>query len=610
MTTRRARVFISYRRANGGADLATLVANGLRIRGCEVFLDVDDLGPGRFDESLLEEIRRATDVVVVLSKGSLDRQQREDDWVRREVARAILLRKNVIPLFAPGFTWPASGLPSDIDDLRRLQGLEYVHALSEASIDRLARLVRGGQRTSSWLVGGGMVAAAIALVCAALWLRETRSGGAIDVSRLFAAAGHDAGTQANVSVAALPDGPLRYLTERFELAPGSPSRDADRLVRSGEALVYDSEDTLELAFQLSNLSDQLVTLAAMEIAHFGPIVVYEDRARPTIIALQDNALMETAFVGERVDLGRISFTTEAGISSRSATSGSLLDQRRLEVIPARTVRSFLVRIQCLPTENPLMVVEPHSIVANHGDLGWRTIGRGGRGPSDSAATGIALSDLERGEPRPTDALHLFVVQTDLLTESGQRQRLYSDRLYVVAPYVVEPALEIERMGALRPMRIRSSNAVSFQDVARSLLPIAVKTQRETLAYRVAEASGSLPPDLVADDVSPYCLSGDPSSRLRPASERSAEPVRSDDRAGARQHRLLSVDGSEAIEGLLPSGPRLRSNIVDVFSVIREAHPPLWSEIEPGIRVLEEHGDAKAKYVRSELSRRSGDPGGR
>jgi hypothetical protein len=63
-------IFISYRR-EGGEHLAGRVKDALKNRGFSVFMDVEDLKSGKFDEALLGKIEDATDVLVILTPGCL-----------------------------------------------------------------------------------------------------------------------------------------------------------------------------------------------------------------------------------------------------------------------------------------------------------------------------------------------------------------------------------------------------------------------------------------------------------------------------------------------------------------------------------------------------------
>ena len=65
-------VFISYRRSNG-SQLASLLKVLLTIRNLSVFLDVDRLEAGKFDNNLLQSIRSARNFVLVLTPGAMDR---------------------------------------------------------------------------------------------------------------------------------------------------------------------------------------------------------------------------------------------------------------------------------------------------------------------------------------------------------------------------------------------------------------------------------------------------------------------------------------------------------------------------------------------------------
>lgn len=132
-------VFISYRRDKGGAE-ARLIRAALAERGLRVFLDVTDLSKGHFDEALLRYIAATPSFIVILSPDALDpRIQKQEDWMRREVAHAILTGRNIVPVMFPDFEFPAQ-LPDDIKDLPRHQGVKYSHDFFEAVIDKILRL--------------------------------------------------------------------------------------------------------------------------------------------------------------------------------------------------------------------------------------------------------------------------------------------------------------------------------------------------------------------------------------------------------------------------------------------------------------------------------------
>ena len=130
-------VFLSYRR-DGGETMAVLLHDRLVAKGYSVFLDIESLNSGSFNKKLLTVIEGCTDVVVVCSKGCLDRCINEGDWVRMEIAHALKNGKNVVPIFLRDFKWP-DVLPDDMEALRVQNGVnanstEYF----DAAVDRLA----------------------------------------------------------------------------------------------------------------------------------------------------------------------------------------------------------------------------------------------------------------------------------------------------------------------------------------------------------------------------------------------------------------------------------------------------------------------------------------
>lgn len=78
-------VFVSYRRSNG-SQLASLLKVHLQLRGFTVFIDVERLEAGKFDNNLLQSIRQAKHFLLVLTPNALDRckgDNEQKDWVHR-----------------------------------------------------------------------------------------------------------------------------------------------------------------------------------------------------------------------------------------------------------------------------------------------------------------------------------------------------------------------------------------------------------------------------------------------------------------------------------------------------------------------------------------------
>lgn len=131
-------IFISYRR-DGGETMAILLHDRLTLKGYRVFLDVESLNSGKFNEKLFSVIEKCKDFIVVLSENSLDRCVNEGDWVRNEIAYAFKQQKNIIPFILRGFKW-SENLPDDISDLPMQNGINAIsNEYFDAAIERLVQ---------------------------------------------------------------------------------------------------------------------------------------------------------------------------------------------------------------------------------------------------------------------------------------------------------------------------------------------------------------------------------------------------------------------------------------------------------------------------------------
>lgn len=116
-------VFISYRR-DGGGDFCGRLFDRLVREHYSAFYDKESLKQGKFNEQIYKKIERSNNFVVILPKNGLDRCVNDDDWVRKEIRRAITLGKNIIPIFLKGFEFPEN-LPDDIAPLKDYQAIVY-----------------------------------------------------------------------------------------------------------------------------------------------------------------------------------------------------------------------------------------------------------------------------------------------------------------------------------------------------------------------------------------------------------------------------------------------------------------------------------------------------
>ena len=145
-------VFISYRR-DGGFEMAQMIHDRLQKKGLRVFLDVESLRSGKFNEQLYNVIQSCRVFVLIESPHALDRCVNADDWVRMEIEHAFQNEKVVIPVMLKGFSYPEN-LPESLRDLPLCNGIEPSKNYFDASIDKLYELVvhAGGQKPAMlWL---------------------------------------------------------------------------------------------------------------------------------------------------------------------------------------------------------------------------------------------------------------------------------------------------------------------------------------------------------------------------------------------------------------------------------------------------------------------------
>ncbi|KAI4461552.1 sarm1 [Holotrichia oblita] len=138
-------VFVSYRRSNG-SQLASLLKVHLQLRGFTVFIDVERLEAGKFDNNLLQSIQKAKHFLLVLTPQALQRcigDAERKDWVHREIVAALQAQCNIIPII-DNFQWPeAEDLPEDMRQVCHFNGVRWIHDYQDACVDKLERFMRG-----------------------------------------------------------------------------------------------------------------------------------------------------------------------------------------------------------------------------------------------------------------------------------------------------------------------------------------------------------------------------------------------------------------------------------------------------------------------------------
>ena len=144
-------VFISYRRV-GGFDTAGHIYDRLTNDGYSVSYDIDSLREGHFDTQLLVRIEQCVDFILIVDKNCFERTldpttKTEDDWLRQELAYALKLKKNIIPILLAGATFPEN-LPEDIYDVRYYNGPSHNNEYFDSFYGKLKSFLRALPRNS------------------------------------------------------------------------------------------------------------------------------------------------------------------------------------------------------------------------------------------------------------------------------------------------------------------------------------------------------------------------------------------------------------------------------------------------------------------------------
>ena len=158
-------IFISYRRES--FNQANLISTRLKALGYRVFIDVEALNSGKFNEQLLKVIKNCKDFLVVLPPGALDRCVNNDDWVRREVMCAMENKKNIVPIMLAGFEWP-NPMPEGMEDLCLYQSLAPMpDVYFDMQIQKLQGYLKSKayfRKRNRWIKGLSIAAAVIAVI--------------------------------------------------------------------------------------------------------------------------------------------------------------------------------------------------------------------------------------------------------------------------------------------------------------------------------------------------------------------------------------------------------------------------------------------------------------
>uniref|UniRef100_A0A8C0QN86 NAD(+) hydrolase SARM1 n=1 Tax=Chelonoidis abingdonii TaxID=106734 RepID=A0A8C0QN86_CHEAB len=118
----------------------------LQLHGFSVFIDVEKLEAGKFEDKLIQSVMSARNFVLVLSPNTLDKCMGDPDrkdWVHKEIVTALSCGKNIIPV-ADHFEWPdPQDLPEDMRAVLKFNGIKWSHEYQEATIEKIIRFLQG-----------------------------------------------------------------------------------------------------------------------------------------------------------------------------------------------------------------------------------------------------------------------------------------------------------------------------------------------------------------------------------------------------------------------------------------------------------------------------------
>jgi hypothetical protein len=140
--------FISYRRV-GGEDFAQLLKVQLETAGLTVFLDVENLGQGNFEDQLNKSLVVSKCVVLVWTKGCMDgfldgADGANENFVRKEYLMAMKFKKPIIPVMHEHFgDIPAADrLPPDTRPILSNNAQKWVSQFRKESLARLLESIK------------------------------------------------------------------------------------------------------------------------------------------------------------------------------------------------------------------------------------------------------------------------------------------------------------------------------------------------------------------------------------------------------------------------------------------------------------------------------------
>jgi hypothetical protein len=141
-------IFISYRRSDAAGESGRLSDDLIaRFGASHVFMDVDAIQPGLdFRKAIRENVGKCRVLLAVMGpdwleargKDGLRRLDNENDYVRLEIATALVREVPVVPVLVRGARMPkADQLPDDLHELAYRNSVELTHARWKSDVQVL-----------------------------------------------------------------------------------------------------------------------------------------------------------------------------------------------------------------------------------------------------------------------------------------------------------------------------------------------------------------------------------------------------------------------------------------------------------------------------------------
>lgn len=157
-------IFISYRREDGNA-FARQMQLKLENYGYRVFLDVEELKDGVFDQRIIDAITGAKVFIALLTPNYLCRCASDEDWVRKEIECALQNEIHIVPInidrlfkdFPEDCPLHVRGGIGQHQFSEVFTGQQFSTTMRDLDDNRLRPYIREGRAEGDGPVGGGSV---------------------------------------------------------------------------------------------------------------------------------------------------------------------------------------------------------------------------------------------------------------------------------------------------------------------------------------------------------------------------------------------------------------------------------------------------------------------